>query len=320
MIDDIPFTTPVLFLIFNRPECTQVAFEAIRQQKPPYLYIAADGPRLHKDGEATLCELTRETVLNKIDWDCEVKTLFRETNLGCGKAVSQAITWFFEQVEEGIILVDDCLPNISFFYFCQEMLTRYRNAKEIMHIGGSNFQKKNFEHNYSYYFSNYIHIWGWATWRRAWQGYQLLPMKNANENLIGLRHRFPNKIEREVWNKSLEQIIAQRIDTWDTQWVYHIYKSGGLGITPAKNLVSNIGFDHNATHTHAFNPLVSELPVYEIIELIHPKKIKVLTKADNYTFKNLFQNGDTRYNSLKFKIGKILPFLKKLYLKFKYTP
>ena len=162
--------SPILFLIFNRPETTKKVFSAIKEVQPPRLYIAADGPRSEQPDEADHCELAR-TIATKVDWDCEVKTLFRDQNLGIRIAVSQAIDWFFEQEPEGIILEDDCLPDQSFFWFCKELLEKYRNDTRIMHIGGTNFQFGKNRTNYSYYFSRYAHIWGWASWRRAWEYY-----------------------------------------------------------------------------------------------------------------------------------------------------
>ena len=164
-----PLKTAVLLVIFNRPETTQVVFEAIRKAKPPRLYVAADGPRTEVPSDAKKCKEARE-IINQVDWDCEVKTLFREKGLGCGLGPSSAFTWFFEHEEDGIILEDDCLPSQSFFWFCEELLERYRHDNRVMHIGGNNFlngwQK---DRDYSYYFSNSGHIWGWATWRRAWK-------------------------------------------------------------------------------------------------------------------------------------------------------
>ena len=161
---------PVLFLIFNRPETTIQVFSAIKKAQPNRLYIAADGPRPEYPDEVNHCKIAR-TIATNVDWDCEVKTLFRDQNLGCRLAVSQAIDWFFEQEPEGIILEDDCLPNQSFFWFCKELLEKYRNETRIMHIGGTNFQFGKNRTNYSYYFSRYAHIWGWASWRREWKYY-----------------------------------------------------------------------------------------------------------------------------------------------------
>ena len=160
-------STPVLFLIFNRPELTEKVFQKIQDAQPKYLFVAADGPRDNKYGEKDLCEKTRAVVLENITWECEVKTLFRTENLGCRTAVSSAINWFFENVEEGIILEDDTVPDNSFFSYCQALLEKYRNHEQIMMITGDNFQDGIKRGNGSYYFSRYVHIWGWASWRRA---------------------------------------------------------------------------------------------------------------------------------------------------------
>ena len=159
-------TPAVLFIIFNRPETTQRVFDAIRLAKPTRLYIAADGPRENKTGEKELCEQARKIAQN-VDWDCEVKTLFQKENLGCGKAVSHAISWFFENEDMGIILEDDCLPHQSFFKYCEELLEKYKNNDRIGIISGNNFQKKRKIGSFSYYFSDIVNIWGWATWARS---------------------------------------------------------------------------------------------------------------------------------------------------------
>ncbi|HEY3387536.1 MAG TPA: hypothetical protein VGK46_13560, partial [Saprospiraceae bacterium] len=161
-----PLHTAVLLVIFNRPQTTRLVFEAIRKAKPPRLYVAADGPRIGVDSDIFNCREARE-IIKGVDWDCELKTYFREEDLGCGLGPSTAFSWFFEHEEEGIILEDDCLPSQNFFWFCEELLERYRHDNRIMHVGGNNFlngwQKDN---DYSYYFSRSGHIWGWATWRR----------------------------------------------------------------------------------------------------------------------------------------------------------
>ena len=162
--------TPILFLIFNRPEITARVFQEIRKAKPKQIYIAADGPRIDHPDDTALCNKTRQ-ICDSIDWDCEVKTLFREENLGCQLAVSNAIDWFFKHESEGIILEDDCLPSQSFFHFCAELLDFYRDDEEIMCISGNNFQQGRGDDEESYYFSRYPHCWGWATWRRAWNKY-----------------------------------------------------------------------------------------------------------------------------------------------------
>jgi len=174
-----PLYTPILFLIFNRPDTTQKVFNAIRKAKPKQFFIAADGSPPDREGEIEKCQKSRK-IATSVDWDCEVKTLFRDKNLGCKIAISSAIDWFFENVEEGIILEDDCLPHQSFFWFCQELLEYYRNDTRIMHISGDNFQFGRKRGEGSYYFSKYSHVWGWATWRRAWKCFDI-NMKSFEE-------------------------------------------------------------------------------------------------------------------------------------------
>lgn len=309
------FSTPVLLLLFNRPDVTETVFAEIRKIKPLQLFVVADGPRPDRPDETEKCIAARKIVTDNIDWECEVKTLFRDENLGCGKGVSAAITWFFEHVEEGIILEDDCLPIADFFTFCQAMLERYRDNNMIMHIGGSNFQDRKVT-NCSYYFSSYIHIWGWATWRRAWQNYSFdisLPDEHLLQDM--LKKRFSNQYERAYWESSFRAMANHNIDTWDVQWVYYIYKQLAMGITPVKNLVINIGFRDDATHTKSSDPVVSGMQLQALGQLRHPNKIRILKRADNYSYKKLFQFGNTRFNRFKFRVGQRFPIIKSTYLK-----
>jgi len=197
-----PLRTPVLFLVFNRLDTTKKVFQVIKKAKPPRLYIAADGPRETKEGEAERVKAVRDYVMSNMDWECEVKTLFREKNLGCGKAVSEAITWFFENEEMGIILEDDCLPTQSFFWFCEELLIRYKHEEKIMQINGSSFLP-NIDIKESYFFSKYNHIWGWASWRRAWKHFH---MQYPNwEDRFEKLHSFHLKAEKEYWRKTFRK-------------------------------------------------------------------------------------------------------------------
>ena len=164
--------TPILFLIFNRLDTTEKVFEKIREQQPKYLYIAADGPRSDVPEDQEKCRKTR-AIIDRIDWDCELKTLFREENLGCRNNAVQAITWFFDNVEEGIILEDDCLPDPTFFRYCEDLLSYYRYDMRVMHIAGSNLQQGFKSDNASYYFSHIPWVWGWASWKRAWKYYDV---------------------------------------------------------------------------------------------------------------------------------------------------
>ena len=239
--------TPVLLLVFNRPRTTRQVFGALREAKPRSLYIAADGPRSHSQGESELCEETRALVRSP-DWDCTVQTLFRDHNLGCRKAVSQAISWFFENVEEGIILEDDCVPDPSFFRYCSQLLTRYRDDERISMISGSNYEVVPDEYPYSYFFSRYFPVWGWATWRRAWALYQPdmkgWPARRESGQLEGLVGA-PERVQ--LFRGAFDSVYYGRIDTWDYQWVYSCLFQNGLCIIPKKNLVTNVGLE--GTHT-----------------------------------------------------------------------
>jgi hypothetical protein len=282
------FNTPVLFLVFNRPDTTRVVFDRIRKIQPKYLFVAADGPRKNKPDDIIKCKAARK-IIDEVDWDCELKTLFRESNLGCKIAVSSAIDWFFENVEEGIILEDDCLPDLSFFGFCELLLEKYRNDKRIMHIGGANFQDGKIRGDGSYYFSKISHVWGWATWKRAWDKYNVnIPdfQEFVNQNTIA--KAYPHKDMQKFFLKNFEMVFRNERDTWDYQWVYTLVVNNGLSIIPNKNLISNIGFDSDATHTTLkFHPLANK-PVEKIDEIIHPSRIISNTNADVYTFKNYF--------------------------------
>ncbi|WP_462267053.1 nucleotide-diphospho-sugar transferase [Mucilaginibacter sp.] len=305
--------TPVLFLIFNRPDITQTVFNAIRKFKPAYLYVAADGPRAARPDDLQLCKAAR-AIIEQIDWDCNVKTLFRDENRGCGKAVSEAITWFFSYVEEGIILEDDCLPNESFFNFCECLLEKYRNKNQVMHIGGACFQDKTALNKNSYYFSSYIHIWGWATWKRAWSLYNYNISPDSNSGLLdNLKKIFPDKAEFNFWKRGFDDIASNTIDTWDTQWSYTVYKNNGIGITPTTNFISNIGFGANATHTLVADPKTTALPLTSIDVVRHPVNIQISRRLDRKTFKKLFQFGNTKFNRIKFIIGQKAPIVKLTY-------
>jgi hypothetical protein len=239
---------PVLFLIFNRPDTTRKVFDEIRKAKPAKLYIAADGPRVNVVGEKRKCEEARE-VTEKIDWPCKVMRLYRNKNLGCKLAVSGAIDWFFKNIDKGIILEDDCLPSPSFFEFCDEMLIKYENNTRIFHIGGDNFQPHSKQFANGYYFSKYSHVWGWATWRRAWKNYDV-KMKNwPFVKKRGVFKKYWNSFwEKMYWETIFDATYSGKIDTWDYQWLYTNWVKNALSIVPGVNLVKNIGFDNNATH------------------------------------------------------------------------
>ena len=225
-------------------------------------------------------------ILDMIDWDCEVKTLFRENNLGCKVAVSSAIDWFFEQVEEGIILEDDCLPDQSFFGYCEELLEKYRDDERIMMISGDNFQDGIKRGDGSYYFSKSIHIWGWATWKRAWKKYdaniKTFPLFKKQNRISSI---VDGKTNQLAWLANFEAVFEKRLDTWDYQWTYAIWANGGLGILPNINLISNIGFRIDATHTRSEDNKYANMKTDRSEKIIHPTFVIQDKVADDYFFK-----------------------------------
>ncbi len=283
----------ILLLIFNRPKETRRVFEEIRKARPDKLFVAADGSRAKKIGEKELCEKTRE-IIKLVDWPCEVKTLFRDENLGCKKAVSSGISWFFENVEEGIILEDDCLPNQSFFPFAEMMLEKYRAYENIMHITGGNFQFGNvrgdIDDRADYFFSHSVHIWGWATWKRAWNKYDL-EMSDLEQTIDSgkIQSLFDDKQVSNFWISLFRHIKNKNIDTWDTAWAYTVLKYGGLAINPNKNLIENIGFGNNATHMDEKNSnMLQKAETFNISTLRHPSSIKADNEADIFEVKKLY--------------------------------
>ena len=248
-----PLNTAVLFLVFNRLETTRQVFEAIRQAKPPRLYIAADGPRENRADEIKKVKAVRDYVMAYIDWDCEVKTLFRDTNLGCKHAVSEAITWFFEQEEQGIILEDDCLPSQSFFWYCEDLLQKYKNEDSVYLISGYGRGSEPFIKNADYGFCKYALIWGWASWAKVWEKYdpEMSDWPKLSKNII---HNVSKRsVAKRYWTEAFSLTYKHEIDTWDYQLHYLLVKNGGKSVVPRLNLISNIGFGTDATHTFDIN-------------------------------------------------------------------
>ena len=286
------YNTPILFLIFNRPDTTQKVFDAIKRQKPRYLYVAADGPRVNKTGEVEICKKTKD-IIDQIDWNCELRTLYRPENLGCKIAVSSAITWFFEQVEYGIILEDDCLPDDSFFPFCEELLIKYKDDDRIGHIGGDCFYPDLVAKNLSYDFCSFAHIWGWASWRRVW--------KNYDVNFSYWTKYKHDKKKRDLLFTGLREIIyfssaipdaiygTNGINTWDTQLFFTLRSQNQLCIYPSVNLVTNIGLgDINGTHTTKKGSKGFFLSKPIQLPLNHPSYIILNPSINNKIIKNFF--------------------------------
>jgi hypothetical protein len=273
-------TLPVIFAIFNRPDTTRQVFETIRAAKPRKLLVIADGPRANRPGEAENCAATR-AIIDGVDWDCEVLRNFSETNMGCCLRISSGITWAFELVDKAIILEDDCVPSASFFPYCADLLDRYENDERVMQVSGNNFLFGHAETADSYYFSRYVHGWGWATWRRAWTKYDL-DMTHwpviRDRNLFD--QYFPKMIERYYWKSIFQHVYDGNIDSWGYRWVYSIWANSGLSIAPARNLVRNIGFGTEAAHTKRHNSY-SSLGAEELdLPLTHPATLLASSDED----------------------------------------
>jgi len=280
-----PLNTAVLFLVFNRLDTTKQVLKAIKKAKPPRLYIAADAARVDKAGEVDKVKSVREYIASNIDWDCEVKTLFRNKNLGCKYAVSGAIDWFFENEEMGIILEDDCLPSQSFFWFCEELLEKYKDEKKVGMISGDNFQKGIKRGEADYYFSVYSHIWGWASWADRWENYDV--SLDSFNNVDFIEEGFDRKSHIRFWTDIYKNMKIGSIDTWDYQWVFALWKKKQFAVLPNINLVKNIGFGEGATHTTKESEL-SKIETYELILENHPEKIQQDKNADEYTANRMF--------------------------------
>ncbi len=290
------FYTPVLLLVFNRLDTTKEVFESIRLQKPNKFYIASDGARINKLDEFTKVEAVRNYILSHIDWDCEIHTLFREGNLGCKLAVSEAIDWFFEHEEMGIILEDDCVPVSGFFKFCQELLVKYRYDTRVMSISGSNHVP--FNSSCDYRFSNYTPIWGWATWSRAWKLFDVNIKsfsKFQNEELID--NLFLTSEERVFFTKTFNLVHNGSDSIWDAQWFYTSLVNG-VSILPKNNMVKNIGFGADATHTIDKSNKLNNLSTIDntFDEIVHPAFV-IVDKLEDY---NIFKY--TYYSSFITKV------------------
>jgi hypothetical protein len=276
---------PILFTIFNRPKETSRVFEEIRRVAPKKLFIAADGPRMGHASDFINCELTRKAC-SPIDWDCEVFTKFSEINLGCKISISQAISWFFENVEAGIILEDDCLPSPSFFSFSREMLVKYQNEPRVMQISGNNYLGDKYLFKEDYYFTALNDIWGWATWRRAWNEFDI--------NMVGYENfKLKNGVRKYLQDKSMSNWLTLYLDdamnpdasVWSSQWVYAIAKNNALTIAPAKNLVENIGFDDQGTHSSSPSWRAYNRFKRDFLEIKnHPKLVERNFSADSVRF------------------------------------
>jgi len=275
--------TPLLFIIYRRPETTQFVFDEIRKIKPKQLFVAADGPRI---GEESKCFLTRNIISQQVDWDCELKLLYQENNLGGKWGGHTALEWFFNHVDEGIILEDDDVPDQSFFPYCEELLKKYRDDNRIGAISGDNFQFGNNKISHSYYFSKYFHGWGWATWKRVWEGFDITLKDwqiDREENWHGDFLDDPR--EYDFWKSTLDRMYSGADDAWDYQLTYYLWKNKMLNIIPSVNLVTNIGTEDSTHAMSSENPMVCLKREPVMLPLKHPETIERNKAADTYTLR-----------------------------------
>ena len=300
---DFVSNTPVAFIIFNRPDTTEQVFSQIAKAKPPKLLVIADGSRPNIHGEMQKCAAAR-AIIDRVDWECDVLKNYSESNMGCRRRVSSGLDWVFDTVDEAIVLEDDCVPHLTFFRFCEELLEKYRHDERIMAISGDNFQvdKTRNGNGYSYYFSRYNHVWGWASWRRAWSHYDVdmkaWPIIRDEGQLNDI---LAEKTQAKYWHNIFQDTFSGQVNTWDYQWTFACWLQSGLTILPKVNLVSNIGFRSDGTHTKVVN-LFSNLPSQSMdFPLSHPPHIIRDSKADAFTAKSMFFS--RLYNRVKRAMG-----------------
>jgi hypothetical protein len=296
--------SPLLFIIFNRPDTTARVFARIREARPPRLYIAADGPRPQREGEAQQCEAARAAV-SGVDWPCEVQTLYRDQNLGCRDAVSSALDWFFSHEEEGVVLEDDCLPSPDFFSFSDTMLEHHRADERVRHINGSNFQHGRKRGEASYYFSRLSNVWGWASWRRAWRDYDKNLASHTEDQIYAeFLSVFGDPILATAWWTDAVQAKRRIVNTWDFQLVATNLIKRGLVIVPNTNLISNIGFDTRASHTLKHDPKRADLATGTLGPLTHPTAFVPDVEADRYVMSHDYplEARYAKYGRLKYRL------------------
>ena len=275
--------TAVALIIFNRPDVTERVFAEIAKAKPRRLFVIADGPRHDRPGESERCAAAR-AVLDRVDWECEVQKNYSETNLGCARRVATGISWVFQHAEDAIILEDDCVPDPTFFRFCEEMLDRFRDDERVMHVGGGGYQLGRTQRPYSYFFSRHYPCWGWATWRRAWQHYDIgLSLWPALRDTGWLGDIMHDERLSQHWRRLFDLTHAglENVNTWDFQWTFACWAQHGLSVLPYQTLVSNVGYRADATHTrHTSHPLANLSTDHMAFPLQHPPYVAADSEAD----------------------------------------
>ncbi|HEX5104364.1 MAG TPA: glycosyltransferase family 2 protein [Pirellulaceae bacterium] len=284
----MPLETPVALLLYNRPQHTASVLAAIAAAQPRKLLVVGDGPHTDREGDAERVALAR-AVIERVDWPCEVLTNYAPENLGCQRRVSSGLDWVFGLVEEAIVLEDDCVPDPSFFAYCQALLERYRNDERIASIGGANFAEASHRTRDSYFFSKYFFCWGWASWRRAWQRFDVTmrdwPAWKQNGGLASFAE---SSAELKYWKRALDAVHGGKTDSWALPFALASFRHGGLNVVPAVNLVSNTGFGDDSTHTRCARHPLANLPVRALGTLQHPATVARNAPADRALFSRCY--------------------------------
>lgn len=276
------FNVPILLVIYNKIEDTHNLFQIIKEIKPSKLYIAADGALNNDRYDYVNCLRTRCVIMP--EWPCEIHELFKEEHLGKAKMIYQAISWFFIHEPEGIVLFDDTIPNLDFFYYSEELLERYRDNKRVVHISGSNLQRRNGKNNTSYYFSAYPLLWGFATWADRWKGFDLQMTLLDGKNFSKMASEFISRPQEKMyWLRRYNILRKHQLDIWEYQYIYHMWYQHGLSITPHVNLVTNVGL---RDRKRKLRKLMKR--TQNIMPLVHSKEIVQNKEADHYSFKHIY--------------------------------
>jgi len=282
--------TPVAVIVFNRPEFAARVLKVVAQAKPRKLFVIADGPRPESPTDIENCAATR-ALFDELDWECEVNRNYSEVNLGCAKRPPSGISWVFDHVEEAIILEDDCVPDVTFFRFCEELLSRYRDDHRVMNVSGSIFRREPVQTPFSYCFSQLPFTWGWATWRRAWRYYDVhvssWPQLRNTGWLAGIAE---DEGAIRFWTDIFDQAHSWQGETctWDYQWVFSCWLQRGLSILPRDNLVTNIGCGEQATHCFDSDDPGSNLPTSTMsFPLTHPPAAFPNLEFDRASFREI---------------------------------
>ena len=288
---------PILLIVFNRPELTERLLGRLKKCKVQHLFVAIDGPRINNVSDAQNCVQVLSQV-KSIDWVDHLSILQQPSNLGCGKAVSSAINWFFAHNEKGIILEDDCLPSQTFFSFCEKALLEFHDNEKIWHIDGSNFNPHS--SNILFEYSKFPLIWGWATWKNRWEKYQYQFNPESAKKIIA--NQFIDYFQRKYWENRLNDFFINKVDTWDYQWMLTIWKHGGIVVRPPVNCIKNTGFGENGTHTISNSLSYLSLPEkdFDLSDYRLAKNDVIDKKNDNQQFIHRFMRGSVVFKYLFF--------------------